>query len=154
MLKLGTMVSDIATGIKGMLTHYVIDMSENENYVFQPHSLDLDGQPTKPVWLDEKRIKGAVKENINLPLEILGTNATDRATGYKGMIIMLTYHENGCVHGTLKAKGTNSQGSSIDTVDIDIRRLEGPAIKKMTEKQRKDSKIKKPSPSTKPLRKY
>jgi hypothetical protein len=155
MIKLGKIVTDKVSGLKGMLTHYIIDMSHNVNYIFQPRGLNpSDGQPLKSTWLDTKRIEGGVEEEVILPLELLGTEAKDTASGYKGTIISLTYHENGCIHAGLKAKGKTSDGSSIDAVEFDIRRLEGPALKKMTEDALKESVKEKPSPIKRPERRY
>lgn len=156
MLKLGTIVTDTVSQMKGMLTHYIIDTSLNENYIFQPKGLNpKDGQPVKSTWLDEKRIKDGVKDaNVALPFNILGTQATDKASGYEGTIIQLTLHINGCVHATLKAKGKTEEGNSIDSVEIDIRRLKGPQIPKLTKSALEKSKVNKPSPAFKPERRY
>lgn len=155
MLKLGTIVKDKVSDVKGMLTHYIIDMSKNENYIFQPKGLNpQDGQPLKSTWLDGARIVDGEQADVQLPLEILGTEAKDKASGYKGTIIALTLHINGCVHASLKAKGKNPDGSTIDAVDIDIRRLKGDAIKQLTPKELKESEKTKPSPVTIPKRKY
>jgi hypothetical protein len=151
-LKLGTIVLDSVTGLKGMLTHFNTDMSHNQNYLFQPQKLNPEtGQPVDTYWLNSERIPLATEVEAELPLNLIGTEAEDTASGYKGTVIGLCLHLNGCVHAELKAKGvTKKNNEPIKAIDVDIRRLKGKAIEPMTEKAFEKSKKDKPSPQFKP----
>jgi hypothetical protein len=149
MLKLGTNVTDTVTGIKGMLTHYDIDMGRNVHYMFQPGQLSPeDGQPVESFWINENRIEGGILKDVNLPLEVLGTQVEDIATGFKGTAIALRLHINGCVHFQVKPKGViEKTGKSIGYTDFDIRRLKGDAIKQLSEEEIEKSERTHPSPA-------
>lgn len=149
MLKLNKIVKDKASGIKGMLTHYVTDEAGNEQYIFQPSGLNPEtGGPVQAIFINEARVEGGEVSNVALPKNILGTIVEDEATGFKGTAIELTYHINGCIHFNVKPKGIiDKTGASIEAHDFDIRRLKGTAIPKITEEQKEKSQIKYPSPA-------
>ena len=152
MLKLGELVKDKASGSKGMLTHYHIDMDSNENYLFQPAGLNPETQlPIDTIWLSKGRVVGGKEISPDLPMEVLGTQAEDIATGFKGMVIAICQHINCCIHLEVKPKGTlKKSGETIKAQDFDIRRLKGPAIKQLTEEERDKSTKKNPSPAPHP----
>jgi hypothetical protein len=152
MKKLGTIIIDKVTGSKGMLTIYALEMSGNQNYLFQPKALNpTTKEPVDTFWITEDRIVGGEEVYPVLPINVLGTEVEDTATGFKGISISLYYHINGCVHVEVKAKGTIPKtGETIKSQNVDIRRLKGKAIKKMTEPQMEKSKIEKPSPEFTP----
>lgn len=131
MLKLGSMVTDKVTELHGMLTMYSYDMDKNVHYLFQPSRLNPETkQPVDTLWITETRIIGAQFTEIDLPIEVLGTEVTDKATNYTGTAINLYHHLNGCNHFGVKPKGQNEKtGDSIKAADFDIRRLKGAAIK-------------------------
>lgn len=149
MIKLGSNVTDIATGMEGMATHLQIDMNMSEFYQFQPRGLNpKSGQPVDRMWLVEDRLEGGeIVDDLELPTHVLGTIVEDTASGFKGMAISLVLHINGCVHFNVQPKGLQDTGAPIETCNFDIRRLTGEAIAPMTvEEQKKDEK-EKPSPS-------
>ena len=152
MIKLGTMITDKVTGIKGMLTMYQVDISDNKHYLFQPAVLNPeDRQPAKSFWVTEKRVIGGEETTVVLPLEILDTQVEDKATGFNGTAIALYYHLNGCIHIEIKPKGIiEKTGESIKPVEFDIRRLKGIAIKEMDSNEFEKSKVKTPSPEFHP----
>lgn len=148
LLKLGSTVADRATELAGMITHVQIDSSMSPYYNFQPKGLNQEtGSPIKGAWITEDRIKGAIFIEIDIPLDVLGTIATDKASGFKGTVTAITMHISGCLHAVLQPKGNKKDGSAIDAEDFDIRRLKGTKIPKLTEKQVEKQQKKKPSPA-------
>lgn len=147
-LKLGTIVKDIPTGVKGMLTIASIDMDKNITYVFQPCSLNpTTGQPSDRIIVTEARLKNAENQMIDLPVEILGSIVEDKATNFRGTAISLDYHISGCVHFDVKPKGLiKKTGCTIDTYNFDIRRLVGDKIPALDEEKLEESKKSTPSP--------
>lgn len=160
-LKLGKMVTDTITKTTGMLTHLIIAMGGNQEYIFQPHGLNpKNHKPVDTTWLTKDRIAGLSGdepefEELDVPLELLGTQAEDTASGFKGSIIMLVYHINGCMHASLKPEGVVKEtGATIDPCDFDIRRLAGEKIKPLEEKELKQSIKQTPSPIDIGVKKY
>ena len=148
-IKLGVMVKDTVTEVMGMLTVYNLDMDGNELYLLQPAHLNPETQqPADRIWVTKNRIN-SIEEEVDLPLSILGEEAMDKATGFKGTIISLNYYINGCVHADIKPMGViEKTGSTIPTVEFDIRRLEGSCINELSEEEFIESKKKFPSPET------
>jgi len=147
-LGLGQMVTDTASNIKGMLVIFQMDMSNNQNYLFQPSALSPETRmPVKSFWIDKNRILGGNEEEVELPLEVLGTHVEDKATGFNGTAVAFSYHLNGCTHFGVKAKGViEKTGESIGLIDFDIRRLKGDAIKELSKEEFENSKKQTPSP--------
>lgn len=148
MIALGTIVRDTATGLKGMLTHYQIEMCDQRYYSFQPSGLNnKTGQPAKNYWIVEDRIAGGQHGvEPDLPTQVIGTQATDLASGFSGTIISICLHISGCVHALVMPKGVLKTGEAKDSCDFDLRRLAGPAITKLTEAARRLDEKKRPSP--------
>lgn len=117
-------------------------------YSFQPARLNpKDGTPAKRTWLTEDRIEGGIKVPVNLPLEVLGTEAEDTITGFSGTVTSIIMHHSGCLHLELQPKGANTEtGEMRPAYDFDIRLLKGKAIPKLTEVEKKKSQQEKPSP--------
>ena len=147
-VKLGTIVFDTVSKVEGMLTMACIDMDDNENYLFQPSSLNPETrQPSDKLWLTKSRLTGTSIDVVDLPLHVLGTECRDKATGFHGKAISLNYHINGCVHLDIKPEGLiEKTGCTIPAHEFDIRRLEGEFIKELSPKELKESKEKRPSP--------
>lgn len=152
MLKLGTIVKDNVVGIKGMLTIFSVDMANNQHYLFQPSALNpKTQQPVDSYWITAPRVDGWETENRSLPIDILGSEVTDIATGFKGIAISMEYHMNGCIHFNVKPKGIiDGTGESIGAREFDIRRLKGKMIKKLDTKSLENSKVENPSPEYSP----
>ena len=152
MIKLGAMVTDKVTGIKGMLTMFSVDMNNNQNYLLQPAGLNPeDKKPLESFWITEKRIVGGEIVHVFLPMEILDTQVEDKATGFNGTAIGLFYHLNGCVHVQVKPKGViEKTGQAISAVEFDIRRLKGAAVEVLSEEKLESSKQETPSPEFHP----
>ncbi|MEY2512023.1 MAG: hypothetical protein QOE26_2786 [Verrucomicrobiota bacterium] len=149
MIKLGSIVKDTASGLTGMLTHLQVEMNGNRYMLFQPHGLNPQtGQPVKVMWGVETRFQGGERvEEPKLPLEVLGTEVEDLASGFKGIATGCCLHITGCVHITVQPQGKLTEtGGAVDPVEFDMRRLAGPAIKAMSEKARERDQQRKPSP--------
>lgn len=148
MYKLGTIVTDKASGLKGSLMLMQITGEGNRWYSFQPSGLHKEKQtPMDRLWITEDRVVGEKIEDPNLPTDILGSEAEDIVTGFKGTVTGLIYHLNGCIHLQIQPKGSNSKtGELIPEQDFDIRMLKGKKIPKMTEEEKVKSEKKNPSP--------
>ena len=151
-LELGTIVEDSATRLTGMLTHVQAGSDESYYYFFQPRGLNPeDGTPVKGIWITGERIMGGKLIDTDVPLDMLNTIVEDKASGYKGTVTYLTLHVSGCVHAVVQAKGrVKKNGNPIDPIDVDIRRLEGKMVPKLSEPEKKKSMKEKPSPVSLP----
>lgn len=148
LFKLGTIVTDTATKIEGMLLNSIIGMDEKVEYIFQPKMLNPEkGTPVDVIMISGKRVKDGVEEDVDVPVQMLGTQAEDLGTGFKGTIIHLVYHLNGCLHVSLKPEGILKNGETVDAKEFDIRRLKGEAIPTMTTEQKEVSQKRTPSPT-------
>lgn len=154
-LKLGTECRDMATGLKGTLTHWVIDMGGVVDYVFQPKGLSEDGEPLKKHYLCLERlgVKEADFEIVDVPFEILGTQVADKASGFEGMAIAFIRHINGCFHVDIQPKGKLPKtGAPIRSHEFDLRSCTGEKIVELSKPALEKSKKEKPSPSDMPER--
>lgn len=152
MLKLGTIVTDNVTETDGMLVIYSIDMDKNQHYLFQPTALDPETrQPLDTFWITERRIVGGEKTHTKLPLNILGSEVQDKATGFIGTAITMFYHINGCLHLEVKPKGViEKTGQTIKAHEFDIRRMRGKEIKELNDQELEVSIVDNPSPQSHP----
>lgn len=149
MKKLGTVITDKVTGLKGMLTQFDHRLGGQQYYLLQPRALNPeDGEPVRQIWVDEPRVDGGVDVSLPdyWPLDILGSQVEDEANGYNGMAISICVHISGCIHVNVQSKGQQKNGAAVDACNFDIRRLTGPAIKKLSEPEREQSQKEKPSP--------
>lgn len=146
--KLGSCTKDTASGLKGTLTVAIVNMHQQVEYLLQPKGTNPeDGKPVKAIWVLDARIDPVERVEVDFPLEVLGTEAEDEPTGFKGMIVNLILHISGCIHAEIQPKGLlEKTGGPIQPYDFDLRRLKGPGIKKMTEGERQESQKKTPSP--------
>lgn len=149
MIELGSMVTEKATGVKGMLTHMQVEINNNRLYLFQPQGINPEtGHPVKKIWVVEERLEGGIRiPEPDLPLNVLGTEVTDMATGFTGTAVSLCLHISGCVHIDVQPSGTLAKtGAAIEACDFDIRRLKGNAIPVLTKEEIRVSQKEKPSP--------
>ena len=148
MYKLGTIVKDKASGLKGSLMVMQITGSGNRWYSFQPSGLHKEKQvPMDRLWITEDRVVGEMIPDPDLPIDSLGSEAEDIVTGFNGTVTGLIYHLNGCVHLQIQPKGSNNKtGELVPEQDFDIRMLKGKKIPKFNEKQLEKSKVETPSP--------
>jgi hypothetical protein len=153
-IRLGTPATDSATTLRGMVTHLFMDTGGRLIYLFQPRGLNAEtGQPLKGVWVSEKRLQchEELRPNVELPTAVLGTFVEDRASGFKGTAVGLTMHINGCVHIDVQPAGViEKTGVPVDCCDFDIRRLDGPAIRRMTAEEKAKDEKEHPSPAPVP----
>jgi hypothetical protein len=149
-IKLGTRCKDIATKLEGTLTHWTINMSGYIQYIFQPLGLDEEGQPVTSLYFDPVRLKVEESdfEEVEVPLEILGTKVTHEASGFTGMAITFIRHINGCFHVYIQPEGVQKKNKKpIEKNDFDLRSCSGQMIAKMSEEDLKKSKTDQPSPT-------
>lgn len=150
-LKLGTVCLDKATGLEGTLTHWILGMGKQVEYLFQPKGLNPeDGQPVKKLMLEQERLnfKPEDLEEIEIPFEILGTQVTNPASGFSGMAIQFVRHINGCFHVTIQPAGVlGKTNTPIRASEFDLRECSGEAIAKMSAEQLEKSKRETPSPT-------
>lgn len=149
MWKLGTMVKDKVTGLRGMLTHFHFEGS-TEMYDFEPRGLNPKTQePVEGFWLTPDRVMGGIEiSRPYLAEEVLGTVVEDLASGFKGTAVSSILHINGCLHIDIQPAGVVKEtGAKIKRHNFDLRRLKGKAIKPMSEKEIEASTAKAPSPA-------
>ncbi len=148
--KLNSVVEDKATGVKGSPTHLVYDCDGRPSYIFQPKLLDPeDGHPVPHYHLEPSRAIGSESDlmEYNPPLEVIGTEVTEKNTGFAGMAVGLVLHVDGCVHVVIQARGVVAKNNHvIKRRDVSILRLEGPAIPVLNEQQKDEVRQKTPSP--------
>lgn len=146
--KLATLVKDSISGVQGILTHLNIGGKNSMEYVFQPKSINPStGMPADVMFIAPERVVGGIEEEIDVPFDILGTKGEDIGTGYKGKIVNIVYHMNGCLHIGMKKEGLNQEGNTFPSIEFDIRRVKGVKLNPLTTKEMDDSKKKFPSPS-------
>lgn len=149
-LKLGTVCSDKATELTGTLTHWIVDMGKGVKYIFQPKGLNDEGFPVKKLILEEARLNVKTEdfEEVDIPFEILGTNVTDKATGFTGMGVEFVRHINGCFHVCIQPKGILEKTKThVGKCEFDLRGCTGPKIIELSEKELRESQEKEPSPT-------
>ncbi len=149
MIKLGSNATETATGLEGMVTHMQIEQGGETFYLFQPRGLNPEtGAPVEKMWVVESRLSGVEKTATpKLPTGVLGTEAEDMASGFKGKVTSICLHISGCVHVSVQPPGKLAKtGAPVQSCDFDIRRLRGPAIPVLTEDEREADQQRKPSP--------
>lgn len=149
-LKLGLVCEDKAIGLQGTLTHWIVNMGGGVRYLFQPKGLDEEGQPVQRLCLEEERMKIKPEdfEMVEVPFDILGTEVTDKASGFKGMAVEFVRHINGCFHVIVQPKGMHPvKKVPIKPYDFDLRQCTGPKIVELDKAALAKSKKDHPSPT-------
>jgi len=150
-VKLGTVCTDKATGLTGTLTHWIYDMGHRHDYLFQPQGINSDdGQPLGKLFLELARLvlPPDSMETIDVPEEILGSQVTDKASGFSGMAVNFVRHINGCFHVTIQPSGVLPKTNGpVRKAEFDLRGCSGEKIIEMTEAERAQSQVKNPSPA-------
>ena len=150
-LKLGTECTDHATGTVGTLTHWICNLSKSPVYIFQPKGLNpKTGLPVPMINMESERLEVQDEdwEEIDFPIEILGTEVTDKPSGFTGSAVGFIRDINGCFHVYIQpSKVLKETNSLVDRQDFDLRQCTGPAIKKMTDEEKDKSKKYTPSPA-------
>jgi len=149
MLKLGTIVKDTTTTQNGMLTLMQTEQNGNVYYAFQAYGLNpKTGEPVDTRWIVDSVVEGGIEVTPPyLPLHILGSVATDKASGYTGVAISMRLHINGCVHVSLQSSTILEETGTVPlSVDFDIRRLVGGEIPELSDEKKEESELNNPSP--------
>ena len=145
MFKLNSAVEDTVSGLKGTVTLAQIDMEKVIIYLVQPKGLTSSGEINEAKWFVGARLSGKETEEKDVPFEILGTVVRDKITGFRGIATSLVYHVSGCLHVQFASRETKKAPSTA--YDFSVLRLEGEAIRKMNETEKKVEMKKRPSPS-------
>ena len=151
--KLRSFVTDTGTNMEGMLTHSAHFQDGSVRYGFQPKGLDQETkEPLKKFFLESARVADSKPpiEEIELPIEILGTIVTDEASGFTGKAIQLIRHTHRCNHVIIQSQKKTKSGNPVDPHDFNIIQLTREAIKPMTEEEKNEISQKKPSPTLMP----
>lgn len=151
-VKLGTIVTDIATGRDGMLTLMQIAQDQSQDYFFQPCALNPEKQePVEGFWLKKERLAGFTIEEIDAPLQVLGTIVTEKATRFTGRAINILIHATGCVHIDIQPPGSLAKtGASVRPHNFSILRLTGEAIPSLNAAAEAQERASRPSPGEHP----
>jgi len=148
----GSFVKDRATNLSVMLTYaHIGPGGVIRNYGVQNKGINPDTQhPVPSRWINPAQLETDAKtayKDIDVPIEVLGTKVTDKASGFTGNAIAFVIHLNGCIHVEIQAEGINKKtGGCIDVTDMDIRRLKGPKVPVMTVEEQDASERRDPSP--------
>lgn len=151
-LQLGTEGYDIATELRGLLTHWSIDMGKRVSYLLQPKGTSPeDGAPVDKIQLEIERIHHTEDqfEEVDIPFEILGTKVTDKGSGFTGMAVAFIRHINGCFHVVIQPPGAlKKTGCPVRRRDFDLRQCEGDKIPDLSPEKLAQSKKERPSPDS------
>lgn len=150
MFELHQSCKDKALKCKIMLTHAHIDGTGQVKWYravpFGQNPKDKDQLPGIGIFPD--RIEGADKYmSVEIPVELLYTKATDRASGIKGTVTEFIVHPGGCLHVALTPDGRTETNGVPGAFEVDIRRLDSPLLTKLTAAELKKSEAKTPSPA-------
>lgn len=150
-LRLGAECTEKATGLNGAVTHWLMDMGGKITYLFQPKRINPDtGQPVSKLIIEIERIQANPKdfEEVDIPIEILGSHVADKASGFNGMAVAFIRHLNGCFHVQIQPSGVlQKTNSPIAKMEFDLRQCKGEKIVELTPEEMKESKAKRPSPT-------
>jgi hypothetical protein len=141
--------TDTATGATGMLTHMIIDKDLKTRYLLQPRAVNpKTGHPVEKIHLEPARLEDQTKlEEIEIPIEVLGTVVKDEASGIEGTALSFVRHPNGCFHVHIQPKGViEKTREPIKPIDVDFRQVTGEKVPVMTEEEKEVSRKKNPSP--------
>ncbi len=149
-LKLGTECRDKATNAEGSVTHWSCNMGLQINYLFQPKGLNPEnGQPLGEIGLELERLifDAEQMEEVEVPIEILGSQVTDKASSFVGMAVSFVRHINGCFHVFIQPSGLlPTTNSIVKKRDFDLRGCVGEKIPVLNAVEQKKSEADNPSP--------
>lgn len=146
MVKLGTPVKDSVTEVEGEIEFAVISSSSEIYYYFRPKGMQSNGKLYDSIMVTEARLTNIKTIDTEVPMEIMLKTVTDRNSGYKGKVISLVVHQNGCIHAVVQAKA-NKDGTIPDNIERSILCLSGSCINNKTVSSIVES-VKGKSPST------
>lgn len=146
-IKPGTVTTDMATGLLGMVIIARFFGADNVLYIFQPQGINTKtGRPVMSYLIEKARLQDAPECEIDIPLDIIGTHVTDTGTGLEGIAIGFSVHQSGCVHVDIQPSGRLDSNEPKPVTNVDILRLEGENIPKQTEEEKEEQRQKSPSP--------
>ena len=148
-MKLGEETIDIPTGATVTpISLWVLDKEGlNRRICVQPRGLNPETKAPLPVfWVTDDRLQDGPIEN-RVPSHLIGEQAECRETGFKGTIVQMCIHKNGCIHADIQPKGVQKDGSIIGEQNFDLRCLKGPKIPEWSVTEREMLAESHPSPS-------
>jgi hypothetical protein len=121
---LGHKATDKITGLKGVITAYAEFLHAPKRIELSPVKLEK-GEPAKPVWLDEPRLKVSSVQikvpDFDATVE-LGKEVTDSLTGFKGIATGRFVFMNGCIRIEVTPT-TLKDGVPLEAQSFDEQRL-------------------------------
>jgi hypothetical protein len=158
-IRIHTVCTDKATELQGTITHWKINGSNQVNYLFQAEGLNPEnGHPLDAIYLDEARLilpEGDHYEETNVPMEILGTEVTHTASGFKGSATSFVMHPHGCFHVHIQPKGRlKKTNGPTEQCHFALIACSGEKIPKLTPEEKKVQTRDHPSPSDIPVEKF
>lgn len=149
-VKLGSTVSTVFN-VTGMITHALLFGDGAVRYRFQPEGTNSKtGRPVAGCWITAAEIKGDYETaELEGPAGVFGQVLKDVASGFKGVVVYLEWHINGCCHAALQSKKRLSTGELGPVQDFNVLQLEGKCLIPMSEEEVEASKKANPSPATK-----
>jgi hypothetical protein len=133
MLKLGVNIKSLIGGDEGHLTTFMVMEDKSVRYIFQPNAIiDNKLAPNRCAMETEFDLKQVEVLSVELPIEILGTVATDKFSKMTGVITQICVYMNGCIHIWLQPNGITKEGQLIDAANFSILDVEGPKITEKT----------------------
>jgi hypothetical protein len=132
--EIGVQCLDFVTDVSGMvIKNYIIGV-EPENVlvisVFQPHGVNRKtARPLKSIKIDPYRLRPLHWVQIDMPMDILGTEATDMSSGLKGTIVAIAQMPEKRVSVLIQPKGVRDEDWEVAPgIEVDIARCSGPVL--------------------------
>jgi hypothetical protein len=152
-LPLGKATLDRVTKTWGILSLMKIEWNKSRFYMFSPGKLSEEtGLPSKSYWLPEPAIsytenKVPSSDLVTKCMKMLGTEAVDANTGFRGIVTSIDVFMNGCVHANLQSENLNPKtGDKLPEQNFDVRQLVGDFVPVFEEEQLEKSYDETPSP--------
>lgn len=146
--KLGIPNMDLFSSVAGSAVFASIRGDGSQTVWFQPRGEgdEKTGELPDCYNLDPARLKDQTMEEVEIPDDVIGTEAEDEVTGFRGTISRIIVHQTGCVHLEIQPAGALPNGALKPAYNFSILRLMGKALPKKTKAEVKKEKKTKPSP--------
>lgn len=128
LIKMHTMCKDTATGLEGTVTAAEVHKDGSVDYIFTPKGLSPETMlPLSRIHLHSWRltVKPEDFEMKEIPTDMIGNTVTHTISGYKGMVIGIVVHLNGCIHYVLQAEGRTKDLNPVKVIEVDPRSCDG-----------------------------
>lgn len=128
LFELGTTVFNTLLLGEGHLTTACISEDRSIRYWYQPNELLPNGALAEKTHCVPNSIEQGTKKEYLLPLGLLGHKVSCKHTGFTGIAVQITVHQNGCIHVWVQPQRVDEKGGLVDPVDFDIIELVGDVI--------------------------